>query len=168
MHRWQARIQRLPMVALILADPHAERTFDASPAQVFAAFATREGKARWFAGTPGSWDETERLFDFRVGGRERRVGTWQNGMVTTFDACYWDIPQDRRIVYSYGMHLNDLRISVSLAIIEFAAAGAGTRLRITEQGAFLNGYHDGGSRERGTNELIDKLESTLHSATAID
>jgi uncharacterized protein YndB with AHSA1/START domain len=138
-----------------------ERTFDASPAQVYAAFATLEGKLRWFAGTPGSWEENERVFDFRVGGRERLVGTWQSGMVSAFDACYWDIVPDRRIVYSYGMHLNDLYISVSLATIEFTASGTGTRLKITEQGAFLNGYQDGGSRERGTNELIDKLAATL-------
>ena len=36
-----------------------------------------------------------------------------------------------------------------------------THLKCTEQGAFLNGYDDAGSRERGTGGLIDRLASTL-------
>lgn len=46
-----------------------ERSFAASPAQVFAAWATPEAKARWFAGPPDKWNETHRELDFRVGGR---------------------------------------------------------------------------------------------------
>ena len=37
-----------------------------------------------------------------------------------FDSLYYDIVPDERIVYSYEMHLDDKRISVSLATIEFA------------------------------------------------
>jgi uncharacterized protein YndB with AHSA1/START domain len=71
---------------------------------------------------------------------------------------------DRRIVYAYAMHLDDVKISVSLATIEFAGAGAGTRLVVTEQGAFLDGYDDAGSREHGTGGLLDKLEVALRRA----
>jgi hypothetical protein len=35
--------------------------------------------------------------------------------------------------------------------------GAGTRLVVTEKGAFLDGYDDAGSRERGTGLLLDRL-----------
>jgi hypothetical protein len=45
--------------------------------------------------------------------------------------------------------------------VEFKPAGAGTRLTVTEQGAFLDGYDDAGSRERGTRELLNNLERTL-------
>jgi activator of Hsp90 ATPase-like protein len=38
---------------------------------------------------------------------------------------------------------------------------AGTRLKLTEQGAFLDGYDDAGSRERGTGSLMDALEKSL-------
>ncbi len=53
------------------------------------------------------------------------------------------------------------KLSVSLATIELTPAGKGTRLVLTEQGAFLDGYDDNGSRERGTNELIEKLGAWL-------
>jgi len=50
---------------------------------------------------------------------------------------------------------------VSLATIEVKAAGSGTLLTLTEQGAFLDGYDDSGSRERGTIGIIDKLEAAI-------
>ncbi len=68
---------------------------------------------------------------------------------------------DQRIVYTYDMHLDDARISVSLATVELEPAGAGTRLIFTEQGVFLDGYDDAGSREHGTRELLDKLGASL-------
>jgi uncharacterized protein YndB with AHSA1/START domain len=57
---------------------------------------------------------------------------------------------NERIVYAYDMHLNEVRMSVFRATIEFKGEDAGTRLSLTEQGAFLDGYDDAGSRERGT------------------
>lgn len=50
---------------------------------------------------------------------------------------------------------------MSLATIEFRPAGAGTRLVVTEQGAFLDGYDDADSREQGTRWLLDKVAETL-------
>jgi hypothetical protein len=41
---------------------------------------------------------------------------------------------------------------------------AGTRLRVTEQGAFLDGYDDAGSREHGTGLLLDRLGASTTSA----
>jgi hypothetical protein len=39
--------------------------------------------------------------------------------------------------------------------------GGGTRLMVTEQGAFLDGYDDAGSREQGTGFLLDALGASL-------
>jgi hypothetical protein len=36
-----------------------------------------------------------------------------------------------------------------------------TKLLVDEQGAFLDGYDDAGSRERGTGYLLDKLGESL-------
>jgi uncharacterized protein YndB with AHSA1/START domain len=139
-----------------------ERTYpDVKPTRVYQAFASENGKDSWFSGPNDNWVRAERAFDFRVGGKERLVGKWPSGMVTEFDATYWDIIPGERIVYVYEMHLDGKKISVSLATIEFKAAGAGTRLIMTEQGAFLDGFDDAGSRERGTNELVDKLGASL-------
>ena len=41
------------------------------------------------------------------------------------------------------------------------AGRAGTRMSVTEQGAFLDGYDDAGSRERGTGSLMDPLARSL-------
>ncbi|HEX6549551.1 MAG TPA: SRPBCC family protein [Gammaproteobacteria bacterium] len=138
-----------------------EREFAAAPAAVFAAWATVEAKSRWFGAPPGSWKPLEREFEFRVGGRERLKGTWNNGTVSDFDARYQDIVPDQRIVYSYDMHLNDNRISVSLSTVEFQPFAKGTHVKYTEQAVYLDGYDDAGSRERGTRALLDNLAASL-------
>ena len=76
--------------------------------------------------------------------------------------CGW--LQDRRIVYSYSMHIDEKKISVSLATIEFEPSDKGTKLILTEQGAFLDGYDDAGSRERGTGALLVAVEKSLGGA----
>ena len=141
-----------------------ERTYDAPRARVYAAFATLEGKAAWFEGGDG-YTLVERIFDFREGGHERASGRWESGVVSTFDATYFDIVPDERIVYAYEMHLDDRKISVSLATLEFKEApGGGTRLLLSETGAFLDGYDDAGSREHGTNFLMDRMGESLAKA----
>jgi uncharacterized protein YndB with AHSA1/START domain len=138
-----------------------ERTYPASAAQVFKALTDPAAKAKWFAGGEG-YTELARHMDARPGGREHVQGRKDTGVVTTFDAIYHDVVRDERIIYSYEMHLDDRKISVSLATFELKTAGAGTRLVMTEQGAFLDGYDDAGSRERGSNFLLDALGKSLH------
>jgi uncharacterized protein YndB with AHSA1/START domain len=95
--------------------------------------------------------------DVRPGGREHLQGKWDNGMVSTFDAVYFDVIPNERLVYSYEMHMGARKISVSLATFEIKPAGQGTQLTLTEHGAFLDGYDDAGSREHGTGLLLDAL-----------
>jgi uncharacterized protein YndB with AHSA1/START domain len=138
-----------------------ERSLNASPARVFAAWATAAAKARWFSG-PGGWRELIRELDFRAGGRERVKGAWPEGMVSDFQSYYLDIVPDERIIYSYDMHIDEKRISISLATVELRPEGAGTRMTVTEQGIFLDGYDDQtGARENGTKGLLDRLAATL-------
>jgi uncharacterized protein YndB with AHSA1/START domain len=137
-----------------------ERTYRASAAQVFTALTDPAAKAKWFAGGEG-YTELARHMDARPGGREHLQGRQDTGVVSTFDAIYHDVVRDERVVYSYEMHLNDRKISVSLATFELKTAGTGTRLVMTEQGAFLDGYDDAGSRERGSNFLLDALGKSL-------
>jgi uncharacterized protein YndB with AHSA1/START domain len=68
---------------------------------------------------------------------------------------------DERIVYAYEMHMDDVKISVSLATVEFKPDGAGTRMIFTEQGVFLDSFEDGGGREQGTRVLLDQLGAAL-------
>ena len=142
-----------------------ERTYDASPARVFAAFADAEQKAAWFAGPP-EWPLAAFEVDFRVGGRERNRGGPKDGPMHSFEALYYDIVPDERIVYSYEMHLDDKRISVSLATIELAPAADGTRLTLTEQGAYLDDFDDPTLRETGTSDLLEALGAYLAKTPA--
>src|SRR5260221_1110368 len=142
-----------------------ERIYDASPATVFAAWATPEAKGRWFVG-PDAWEKSDHELDFRVGGRERVSGGPPGGPAHIYNALYQDIVPDQRIILSYEMHLDERRISLSLATVEFMPEGAGTRMIFTEQDAFLDGYDNAGQREQGTRDLLDKLGAALRRAEA--
>jgi uncharacterized protein YndB with AHSA1/START domain len=142
-----------------------ERTYQASPARVFAAWADPAAKARWFHG-PDEWQPREPEMDFRVGGHERTAGGPKGGPVFTYDARYQDIVPDERIVLTYEMRMDDTRISVSVATVELTPADAGTRLVYTEQGAFLDGHDSPEDREQGTNALLDALGAVLQGARA--
>jgi uncharacterized protein YndB with AHSA1/START domain len=138
------------------------RTWNASPARVFEAFAKEEAKDKWFSGG-GNWTLVSRSFDFREGGTETLAGRWESGMVTRFDCVYRDIIPNERIIYSYNMFVDDRKISVSQAAIEIKAEGKGTKFTLTEYGDYLDGYDDAGSREHGTNLLMDALGKSLES-----
>lgn len=147
--------------SVVHATFHLQRTYDAPVACVWRALTEESAKQKWFGGSPGQWELLERQMDVRVGGRERVKGRWQAGVVSTFDAIYHDVIPNERLVYSYEMHLDDKKISVSLATMQLKAEGAKTTLMVTEQGAFLDGYDDAGSRERGTGHLLDALGASL-------
>jgi uncharacterized protein YndB with AHSA1/START domain len=134
-----------------------ERTYDASPARVFAAWAQESAKSQWFGPPDGSG---EHELDFRVGGREH-LAVNVGGSVYLYDALYEDIVADERIVYTYNMHRDDTRMSVSVSTVELAAAGTGAHMRYTEQGVFLDGVDTPQEREHGTGEMLDKLGETL-------
>ncbi len=144
-----------------------ERTYPAAPSRVFAAFASEEAKNAW--GDTGDLESADGQsgigaeFDFRPGGRER-FGHKYQGISYRYDALYYDIVPDQRIVYSYEMYADDARISVSVATIEFAKSGDGTALTWTEQGAYLDGI-DGPEapdlRKGGTAEMLDGLTRYL-------
>ncbi|MBV9510366.1 MAG: SRPBCC domain-containing protein [Caulobacteraceae bacterium] len=141
---------------------HLERTYDAPVARVWAALTEETAKAKWFGGSPREWEVLERVMDVRPGGRERAKGRWASGLVTCFDAIYFDVIPLQRLVYAYEMHMNEKKISVSLATMQLTAKGAKTTLAVTEQGAFLDGYDDAGSREQGTGFLLDAIGASLN------
>jgi len=137
-----------------------EREFAASPARVFAGYATKEQKAKWFgdpAFPPSTWD-----FDFREGGREYESGEF-HGKISTFDAIYHDIVENERIVFSYTMHFGDAKLSASLQSIELIPTATGTRLVLTEHGAYFDGNDNPGGREEGTRGLLEQLAAAIES-----
>jgi uncharacterized protein YndB with AHSA1/START domain len=137
-----------------------ERTFDAPPQRVFAAFASLEAKSRWFHG-PDEWPPGRHELDFRVGGRETSIGGPRDGPQHHFESVFQDIVPNERIINSYRMRLGETPISVSLATVELKQAGAGTRLTYTEYGAYLDGWDNPQQREAGTRDLLDQLGQAL-------
>jgi uncharacterized protein YndB with AHSA1/START domain len=138
-----------------------ERVYGASPDRVFAAWSDPRAKARWFGDSDGEFE-----LDFRVGGWERGRGMLPDGREYAFEALYRDIVLGRRIVYTYDMLLDGIRISVSVATAEFEPERDGTRLVFTEQGAFLDGHEIPARREQGMGSLLDSLGQWLHAEGA--
>src|ERR1700675_1745046 len=83
-----------------------ERTYPATPAQVFKALTDPIAKAKWHTGGNG-YTVLAREMDVRPAGREHVKGRWETGVVATYDAHYYDVIADERIVYAYEMHLDD-------------------------------------------------------------
>ena len=144
-----------------------ERRYLAIPSRVFAAFASTDAKSNWGWIDRSAVDDGAKApeLDFRIGGRER-FEFKEHGTALRYDARFYDIVPDQRIIYSYEIYADGARISVSVATIEFVMNGDGTALTWTEQGAFLDGF-DGneapGLRRDGTVQLLDLLPGYLNS-----
>ena len=66
----------------------------------------------------------------RAHGRARRrpgagEGRLKGGTVSDFEASYHDVVRHERLVYSYVMHMDDKKISVSLATMQLKATTGG-------------------------------------------
>jgi|SRR5580698_7825050 uncharacterized protein YndB with AHSA1/START domain len=141
-----------------------ERTYPtATPARTFAAWADEQAKAIWMDDPDFQSDETgtKSELDFTVGGHERFGGLTPDGTSYSYDALYYDIVPDQRLVYCYEMYLGEQRISVSVATVEFAPDRDGTRLTYTEQAVFLDGLDKPEVRQEGTESMLDGLGKYL-------
>lgn len=147
-----------------------ERRYDASPQRVFEAYSDPVAFRRWFVEAPGA-TVYEWTHDFRVGGQgggRYRFGG-QESDVGFNETLFLDIVENQRIILSYvmGREIGDerRRDSASLATIELAPDGGGTRLTYTEQGAYFGA--DGGAhiplREGGCAAMFENLARELET-----
>ncbi|GAA4984049.1 SRPBCC family protein [Kitasatospora paranensis] len=140
-----------------------ERVFNAPLERVFAAWGDPVIKNRWFAGQQSTEGDAAAMeLDFRVGGTERTAfANTEGGPVFTYEAVFRDIVPNERIVLTNHMHSDETRIAVNLVHIQFDAADAGTRVTITDHGAYLDGHDRADWREAGTRDELDRLENEL-------
>ena len=137
-----------------------ERTYEAAPEQVFAAFADPAAHGSWHV--PGDdWTIVEAEHDFRVGGREFfRFGP-PGEPIHHSEGRFEDIVPNERIVSAGTMHSRGLRTCSTLCTVEFLPEAGGTRLILTDQSAFFDGADTPASRETGWGAILDKLSAHL-------
>ncbi len=137
-----------------------ERTYPATAERVFAAWADPAAKTVWMLGAEDDFDPSGYRLDFRVGGSEWIRGE-HGGEVYTYDARYDDIVDNERIVYSYCMLRDEVRMSVSVTSVEFRADGRSTHLVVTEHGMYLDGEDKPALRFDGVSGQLDSLTGWL-------
>jgi uncharacterized protein YndB with AHSA1/START domain len=142
------------------ADFTIERRYGAAPERVFAAWADPAAKARWFSG-PEEWEAGPHELDFREGGSEVSSGGPKEGPVHRYRAIYWEVVPNERIVFTYELLIDEVRSSVSLVTVELERDGDGTRLTLTEHGAFFDGLEDPAVRPGGFGSILDALAREL-------
>ena len=139
-----------------------DRTYAATPQRVFNAWSSQPVKNQWFGEGDDFLASTDQYtLDFRVGGHERLGGELPNGRTFDYTAIYHDIVDGQRIVVSYDVRIDGRRVSVSLMTVELTAVPEGTRLVLTEQGAFLDGLDSNAQRQEGAADSLDKLSEYL-------
>ncbi len=119
--------------------------------------------AQWFGADDGLDTVEAHTLDFRVGGTEH-FSARAGGSLFDFEAMYQDIVAGERIVWTYAMHVDGRRMSVSLATVEITGVAGGARLVLTEHGAYLDGLDTNAQRRQGTEEFLAALGRYLTSA----
>jgi uncharacterized protein YndB with AHSA1/START domain len=142
-----------------------EYLYPAPPARVFNAWADPAVKARWIAGAVDAAAAPMRM-DFRVGGTEQTVSSTDDGTVIVYERLFRDIVPAERIVVANWIDVGGQRISISQFTAEFRSDGLGTRLVVTEQGAYLDGCDSPDSRAIGIRAQLDALALELENSTA--
>ncbi|TIM73628.1 MAG: polyketide cyclase [Mesorhizobium sp.] len=133
-----------------------ERSYDASPARVFAAWSDSAALQRW--GSPGEgWESSIDRFEFQVGGIALSRFGPKGGESYVNETRYLDIVRDQRIVSAGGMTSSGRRLFVGLLTVEFSPEGTGCRLLMTEQAAFLDGHDQPENHQAGWSQMLDNL-----------
>lgn len=142
-----------------------EHDYAVPPARVFAAWADPAMKTRWFSGSLEP-DASPMTMDFRVGGTEQALSGAGSGPVVVYEGVFRDIVPGERIVVANWIDVDGQRISVSQLTAEFRAEDNGTRLVVTEQGAYLDGHDSPDSRAVGIRAQLEALAAEVDNGTA--
>lgn len=133
-----------------------ERTYAASPARVFAAWADVEARKRWSAPADNIRIDHEAA-DFREGGKDvsRCIEPGNADYVAT--VTYVDIHKGQRIVFTEDVVHGDKRVSAALISVELTPRGAETHLALTMQ---IASFDDAGMEQGyqfGWSAALDNL-----------
>lgn len=144
------------MTAIAHATLVMERTYEASPARVYAAWSDIEARKRWSAPAESIRIEYEAA-DFREGGLDvsRCIEPGNADYVAT--VRYIDLRDGQRIVFAEDVTHGDARVSAALISVELNAANAGTHLLLTMQIASFDGAEMEKGYQFGWSSALDNL-----------
>ncbi|WP_429911618.1 SRPBCC domain-containing protein [Glycocaulis sp.] len=139
-----------------------DRSYDATPEQVFAAWADSEAMSRW--AVPGPDHELRyETSDFRVGGRDLARCGAKGDLRFQAEVLYLDIVQNERIVLAETISEDGKPMCAALVSVSLAADGKGTRQIVTCQVTeFVPGMADG--YRHGYGASLDNLAGELARA----
>ncbi|MGD9981405.1 MAG: SRPBCC domain-containing protein [Hyphomonadaceae bacterium] len=144
------------MTTLAHATLVMERTYNAAPQRVFAAWADVEARKRWSSPADGIRIEYEEA-DFREGGRDvsRCIEPGNADYVATVD--YIDIRKDQRVVFVEDVTHGAKRVSSALVSMELTSEASATRLVLTLQIASFDGAGMEAGYQFGWSSALDNL-----------
>ena len=141
-----------------------ERTFDASPEQVFDAWTNPKVLKRWWAPGP-DWESPLVEVDLRVGGRYRlATRNPESGQVHTVAGEYTEIDRPNRLSYSWGWENEPRSDHVSKVTVDFLAADGRTTVVLTHED--LESDKSYGFHAFGWTEVMKSLERRIFPAAA--
>lgn len=134
-----------------------ERTFAASPEQVFDAWTSPEVMRRWFHCEP-DWDTPEAEVDLRVGGKVRVVMRRPDGTRAGGQGEYTVIDRPHRLVMAWTF--DDDRSNEQLIELSFSAEADGsTTVLMVNSRISTDERRDG--QDQGWRGCLDELERVL-------
>lgn len=136
------------------------RDFPQPPQAVFAAWATKEAQLAW--GDPGDgWEMTFPTFAFAVGQTDIcRFGP-AGGQQYVNENRYLVIEPDQRILYATSL-AQDGRVGFAGTVaVQFQATDAGTRMRLIEQGLYLDDQDDVEGHRSGWEAMLAAMATYL-------
>jgi uncharacterized protein YndB with AHSA1/START domain len=139
----------------------ARRTYDASPAEVFAAWSDAAALEKWYVPGDGSWSSKVLKHEFRRGGAKLLEFGPARGPTYTEDCRYEDIVPERRICFAMTILRDAVPITTSMVTVELVARGKRTETVVTDQIAILDDGDTAEGRTRGWGETLDKLPRVL-------
>ena len=136
--------------------------------KLFAAFTDPVTKRAWYADSPDAetHETLQYTLDPQVGGKEvfrlaLNDKTPMPGLeIQMIGECVARI-DNALLVYASRMIIQGQVVSITNETFEFAPQGAGARLRLTQQGAYLEGSDGPELRRRGHEKLIADLRRHL-------
>jgi uncharacterized protein YndB with AHSA1/START domain len=136
-----------------------ERTFEASPDEVFDAWTNPEVLKRWWAAGP-DWETPAAEVDLREGGRYRlSMRDPANNEIHTVIGEYREVQRPGRLVYTWRWETGSSEPNETVVTVEFHGRGGATDVVLVHEG--LGSEQSRGAHEHGWVGVLENLKSRV-------